>query len=1486
MRVRFAVKICAVAVLPAVGALAADWRSEVTEGFWNVPGNWSSGLVPGAAEEANFRGSLNAGVYRAVIPAGGYEDGASTLVNGLKSGTTVTFDALGTTWTKQRAADGSWAGGRILRFDNADHIFNIEGVNAANAADWFGFTFTDGQISFTANDAGDHLNFASGAFDMAFLPDGTPSNHAAIMGYSPHRANAVVELSGGSHKFRGTQVRGQTPNSVFRVSGGDHELWGGLNIKCWDGAADGVVEVTGGSLTVMDNAVWIGHNKNGAGIVRVKGDGTFRNNSGATYFPDVATEQGFIQVSEHGTYVSRAGIAAGHANDSYAEIDVRGDGRLLVTNQLNLAEGGTGSTGVLTVAERGYVYAQDLNGAGGADRVAKVTLQDEATLEVGGGTIYAADTAQFDFLMKGGNFVPARGNDWNIGNNNLGIVNFLVEDGRVSDGAGNDGRGGWNFRTGPGSNVEFRGGSINIGNLRIEGPQKGLTDFTNTVRQTGGEVNIRRTGWGDGLDIRANNRNAMYLLEGGTLRVGKRGDGGMFRLGHAGANNGYHAVFRQTGGTAVLDGVVNMCDAGGSDGEFELLGGVTYAHDIRGWNGSVYRGNTGWARCYFNGGTLKPTGDGVTLIYTMPECSVGENGLTVDTDGLNATISAQFQNDGAGTDNEVDGLFVKAGLGTLTLRLKETDGGAKNEYAGRSLNSDHTYTRVAGGTLLLADAEDCRFGKNVAILGGATLSMTGTPQTLTVDRLALGDGRNFAVLKLDAGDTVKVLGENGIKATCGALDVPFADANGSTPVFYCASPVDADELAKISVFNANPNKEYAWETSENEDGETVCSLLVMARGTHSKTITHAATGRTVSGDGAVSAVIGQVSATESEDLTLARVAALDITGGQTLELASRLNGTGTELVKLGSGLLQVTGDNGGFFGSFKSRGGTLEIMNRRAFGPGELFFPLVLGGGTLAYSGTDGAADFNGALRIDAFAPKKAVVLRNTGDMSFTSVDYVKGAFAKTGTGALTLNLPAGQHWIGSSAEEEYLEKGGDVMLPVSGDSPISESGLYGVNIYEGALRVRGAGIDATTLKTGNTALLGGSYNGTVPAVLDVSNARVDWGAGSRHAMMARDIKSPELAPKIILNNAYLKADSMTIGESAVETCYPEITMNNSTFFDHYSAVLGNATVLPRVTANNSKLYSDAMWGWTVRGLDFARFTGPEALFGSLCVNAGDDRTGSITVQNSFDGEMRFEQGATLAVTRRLRFLNFDETKHLAVVFDGGRFEMRGSPTYPNDASFMGATSVNGFEIEKGGLTVDIADTYEHAITFPFRGRGDWRKTGAGTLCLTNSFSYGVGDVDVALLQTSGESRVAEGKLLVDGAVIGRTAKFVVDADAVLDLNATSVTADTLAGGGTVANGALALTTLKYDAEAQPTFADVSLSGTVNVDFGRTGDDPLDPDEAMAGIVVAHYTGATPTGFRLRAINTGSALPATEFKAVDGDLIVTIRSSGLVLYLK
>lgn len=1446
---------CVLSLGCAVGtAQAADyrWQPSVLSGFWNDPASWVAGQCPTEVDRAQFGDNLTEGQsYTVKIATEGQTDGVATQVHDPKPGTKVTFDATGTTWKKVRTSD-KWTEGQILRFDNADHIFNIESVDSGKVNDQYGFTLTDGKISYRAAtaDEGDRLTFESGVFNDHEI-DGNVTPHTTILMYSVHeKESRVVFAEGSEAHLHSTEIRGQAEGGEVVVDGGDVHFYNGLRIKTYGTSAEGVLRVSAGKATIEEGGMWLGGNDKGAGRLIIDGEGRFEHKGDVVYFPDVVDSVGYLVVTNSGVYHSdSANIAAGHKTNSKAYITVSGQGRiemLAKDRNMNLAEGEDYSYGSLKVKGEGYVGVNALSGAnGGTGRQAEVVLEDNGHLELLGGSALSGGTdAVVNFTMKDDARLTLN-SDIRFGNNNSAMtqVQFL---GGTIDGDmrpkddGTFGGATLDFRGAPGSAAVFDGVDATVRNLVIEGPQNNPA-YTNTVVLKSGSLKIRVNGMpesGNGLDIRGNDRNSMFLVEGGELTVGTP-DQGMVRIGHNGANNGYHAVYRQTGGVANLVGVVNLCDCAGGDGEIELLGGTTRAREIRGWNGCETRGSTGKATLYANGGTLEPWQDGRNFMYTMSSVTVGEKGLTIDTKNYNNVRMHVKINDADGAE----GLFVKTGTGTLKVGLTETDEKAVGVFAGRNLNSTHTFTRIDEGTLLLEDQEEATFGKNVTVKGGATLSLEGTTvTTLTVDTLTLGDGHGFAVLKLDEGDTVIINGENGITATCGAIDVPWFEENGAHPVFVCANgvTVDEEELNKITVYQANAEKDYRWEAETAEDGETTIWSMVVSDHSEdtSKSLTYNADGTvSTNGTGYVAKLTAATGAAiESGDVVLARTAEVNVGAGASLALNGSIIGTGSEFKKTGSGKLTLEGDNSEFYGSLVSQGGLLEVTERAALGPADLYFPLVLGNGTFKYSGEP--VTYLAPLKLAGDEAGKSVILENDCDMTFPSIEHVRGTFVKKGIGALMLELGEGKYMMGhDSVDGDYGENKGAIEFPESGDAPDKKDGLYGVTIAEGALKVKGQGVGKTTLATDNTALLATGYAAKAAPVLEVVDARVEFGKAGRHATFVQAYPMPSEetpVPEVRLTNAWLQVNSPVLGNDTVPIgkTGPIVTMKDSTFFGEYSCMVGAAGYTsPIIDADDSVLTTDGLYGWEIAAANIqADFHGMNAVFGSInkTTEAKDinNRTGRITCQDHPKGTVTIRDGARLQTTRGIRFTG----GQINLVFDGGIFEIlpyekveeqrNGESTWTrNDRSIT---------VANNGLEIAICEGSVHTFKVPLAGEGKIVKTGLGTLSFARDEQR---DASEKLLQATNLFEIAEGTLETDGELITEQAQIKVDAGATLALGGTTMQVASLevVAGATVTNANVTTAVLKLAAGSVPTFTETTFNFAekygIEIDFGEAGPD-------------------------------------------------------------
>lgn len=1172
-----------------------------------------------------------------------------------------------------------------------------------------------------------------------------------------------------------------------------------------------------------------------------------------------------------------------YQSNAIGELVVDGTGEFEALNSNVSLPSDPNGTGRLTVAGQGVAHIKELANKFN-NRVGYLTLSDQGRLTIdsdntavaqggSGGVVFNISTSDQSYFKS-----PK----FQFGDNGADVVHASFNGGTI-DASGKE----WIAKSGKGSTFVFGGATATIGQMTIEGLS--ASDYTNTVEVAGGNVTF------NGLALRApTGRNVMMLVSGGTLYLPNKP-----QIGDSEGDG--EAIYRQTGGTVVVDKETDLNPKTGTHSTFELLGGVYRGRHIRGLQGSPWAGGTGATTVRADGGTLAPStaynSGNNELIYKVPEVLLGAKGLTVDSEGHNPSVCAKFVNDGDG----VQGKFIKAGAGTLTVNLKETNGGSGDYANGRSLNSSHASTVVKGGTMLLANQPSdgyCQFGKSVSVTDGGVLSLKGSGVTkLVVDDLLLGNGKgvNYSTVAMDSGDVIEI--GSSLAANAGAIDASWINGDGVYTIFTCASgvPVVQSTLDNIVLLNPPSGKDYIWVTSVDEGtGVTTCSIKVGDEGTlgpHSSIVYTDGVG-VVDPDGSTNPV-GSISGYGSaqDDLNLHRVASATVAENNTLTLGGALTGDGrTTLTKTGSGKLAIIGDNSASYnGGFAVDGGILSIEDQSALGSvGLLTKNLALKSGTLAFESGDTSDVEPITLTIATGENKKPAIIEvaNGATLTAQNVVHQSGALVKKGAGELALDLGAGEYTVVKNNGNE--NNGNSITLPTSGDSPTETATLSALTVLEGSLHIMGSSADNTTVKANDPVLIGGNYAGNSAPSLVLED--VTFSTEGKHISFGRTVPSGGKASELHMTNAVMRTNKLEVGhDGSTDNLEFIVDLKNSTIVDNYKMQFCWGNAAAKITADDSMIECTGDNGVIIGRVNSAVFTGDKAAL--LATKAdGTGNAGRLQVYNSNfseDAEIRFMDGARLVTTRGVRYENTDSSKgFLATVFDNGIFEVRASTAELNCRSRMAQPQRQGFTVENGGLEIDIAENVNHYITFPIRGTGDIVKTGAGTLYLTESYNLDSASTE-KLLQGTGKTVVSNGTLVVDGSLVADGAKsFEVAEGAALDLNETTLAGATISGAGTVTNGTLSAATIAYDAEAVMTFSGVAFDGTLFVDFGKTAEDPLDRQAAKSGIVVAHYTGDAPVIAKVVPANTGIARAKAKVVCDAGDIVVTVEQSGLAVVIR
>ena len=251
-------------------------RWNVAEGFVNAAASWQNGTLPAqgtpekAGEMAYFTG---AGDKTVRFPAGGWTDrGVFYFAKGLADGTTLTFDATGTSWT---FAPGTYfSTWQILTLcgDNHSgisypHILQVTANANGKVAEPI-FTLTDGVVRFFKHTAqGNVLALERGTWDFT-RTGASGTDYLLFFNAEQGGTDEVVLRAGTSLKTPGMRLSPNTTGLAgarFRVEGGAHALGkvivGGVEVNKEASATPVLFEMTAG--TVAADAVNVGNRKIG-----------------------------------------------------------------------------------------------------------------------------------------------------------------------------------------------------------------------------------------------------------------------------------------------------------------------------------------------------------------------------------------------------------------------------------------------------------------------------------------------------------------------------------------------------------------------------------------------------------------------------------------------------------------------------------------------------------------------------------------------------------------------------------------------------------------------------------------------------------------------------------------------------------------------------------------------------------------------------------------------------------------------------------------------------------------------------------------------------------------------------------------------------------------------------------------------------------------------------------------------------------------------
>lgn len=647
---------------------------------------------------------------------------------------------------------------------------------------------------------------------------------------------------------------------------------------------------------------------------------------------------------------------------------------------------------------------------------------------------------------------------------------------------------------------------------------------------------------------------------------------------------------------------------------------------------------------------------------------------------------------------------------------------------------------------------------------------------------------------------------------------------------------------------------------------------------------------TVTGEGTDAAVGG------GADARLRVGGRIEVGAGARLEVSTKVQNNGDALVKEGKGELKLSGDNAGNLdGDIEAREGVTEFASAAALGNPSSAGYLKVGNSTFRYTGAERAETMR-KLRLGSALP---AILDIQGDMWFkdfgVEVDAADAGIVKIGGGTLRLDMPEGKtvlsvHEKATRGPNAYVK---DNISPVNGELP-DWKGAAQFTVLDGRVEIRGKGRDKTrVLQPHHTGIGGSGVASPGGAELYLKDLRFDQGTlpGFHIYLDNFSFNSRSKGARLVLDNAEfycntIKLGGLVNGSIPAGTKYtPTIAITNSTLEISYAAefpVYGNNYVkFAAIVAENGVFRHS---GLTQRGIYFKTEVDVRVESGGVLEAK---RHAAIMLTDSAWGKMRFSGGGKLDASL---LISESTTRRTDFEFDGGVAVFSGdgklSATYNAGAS--------GFVVGEGGMELAVEAGVRHLMAIPMRGEGMVRKTGEGTLALTNAMKSATAAADeaVAMVQNGGGMTVEAGEVvLASPGVTDRGSRFALREGTALDLGGGDWETDGVVGGpGVMKNGvfcgALKAATGVGEGPVQVDGTVEFAGGAVDVDFGLAAD--YAATTPMAGIGVAVLgEGVEFWGVEWRAVNIGSSNTCRfTYNASTRTVKATVMRSGMTIIVR
>ena len=1416
------------------------WNSAIKDGYFTDAENWlNADAAPLNDGQMATWQVTEAGDYTIRFPQGTTTSSAAFYACINRSDATLTIDTTEGTWYQGPAhyPHDYFGCGFFKSSKTTTHFFNFESIKSDASAPIC--SFSGGQIEARSDGQKHYVSLLSGILNF-YDPNGVVTGTSLILA----GVNSVVTIKDGSIRGNAISQRagdfvieggdifinnsfsvgdaGENKNSSFKQTGGKLEVGGTIGLS-YNNASEVKVELSGSAEWKQnaDQNFYIGNTKGSTTLFDVKGDakaaiGRLRMGSGFRGNENAEPLEATINIQDNAELTIAGGIIGENSLKKPVQLIVSDEAKVTSQNK--------------------SLYIGNVTGKG------DVTVQGEATF-----TSLKKNDA--DELREGGTLTVKEEATYNCYNSTYvkGGAQLIVEDYAKLYMSTNRGEAN-TIALEDGGYVELNNNESYLSTVRLSGG-------TNTEREN--KFCIKKGTHTVVFDMANNNHqpiligggayNSVFEVQGGKLTVPR-----LIVLGTGTVPEGFAGILRVSGGEIDVvskDGIsqesdINVADEEQSRARVELLRGKVRCRVLKGWNGSPSHNPsaTGWAELYANGGAISPnkyTYD--PLIKTFDKAVLGENGLIVDTEGLNIAVDQAFV-DEVVDDASVNGLFTKTGTGTLTVKRDST----------------HSRTLVSQGDMYF---EAPSFGRNLEVINGAAASTVGNASGITVDTLTLGSASSIGYLKVDQGDVITIRNEDGLNPINGIILCDNFNVQGTHDIFKVklSESYDRKKLKNIKISGANKDYSYTFNLGEvGEDGYSKLSLTVAQRtntpstwlGNTSDwnvesnwsseglpddytiaTFTSSAANKQVAIEENSVAYEAKVTGGDyifegGANLTLDKVTVdagslkittpqtpnlgmkVDVSENATLDFSGSISSIGEtdEILKIGVGSFILNAASPNWFGSWCLGGGKTIVKNDGVFGSEFENTYLKLNSGTLVFDNADEEANgiVNKKLVIDsantiAIIDAKSPVTFNKG------METTSGALVKKGSSVAEIKFPAGEFTI-SKTNFNLGSNGaptGDVSFNENGTSPEAFNKEFaGLTVAEGTLRISGEGASATTINQKHITLIGG----TEKADLEISAAKYYLGGSGFHCFVGGGISANCCSTNStlrVINNAYVDTDSISVaGQKYTGSAedYPYginhvVAITNATVSASWCVYLGNSTkgdMIAEVQIGENGILETRNTRSADSCIDMRGNIKGIVSNGGVIYCRGEDSRGFYFYEASARGELNFINGGILKVAKIAAAANATTPYPFTLKFNGGVFEIVGS----DKVSFVNDCTKRTIEVGEKGMTINVKENSRHTIAMAVNGEGGIKKTGAGDLlfakCFNNfaSAEYTAPAETTLTLNTTGANSVEGGSLTLEAGTVREGLDFAVASGATLNI-AGNQTLGAITGGGTVTSSAL-----------------------------------------------------------------------------------------------